>query len=67
MRKMNEIVEQDNYSVQELFIESENTCCLCGHDLDFQHQIDFTEQKVMEKAHCPGCHIQKHGTEHQLH
>ena len=67
MRKENLIEEQDNYTPQELFVESECTCCLCGHDLDFQHHIDFLNHKITEKAQCPGCHIRSTGKEHNLH
>lgn len=67
MRKETTSVEQDNYSAQELFVEAQTSCCLCGHDLEFDHEMDFQNQKIVEQAHCPGCHIKTKSSEHRLH
>ncbi len=47
-------------------IAEHTTCCLCGTDLKFKHQIDFTSLKVVEDAHCPACRIQLRQREHIL-
>ena len=67
MRKEALKIEQDDYSPQELFLESQTTCCLCGHELEFYHQMDFQNQKVTEEALCTGCHIKSKSHQHNLH
>ena len=52
---------------QEDYLEIENTCCLCGTDLVFHHEIDCLEQLVSEKASCPSCGVQLKEREHLLH
>lgn len=51
---------------REMTIEGHNTCCLCGSDLKFQHQIDYMTLVVKEEAHCPSCRIQMRQRDHTL-
>jgi len=52
---------------QEDYVEVENSCCLCGSDLAFQHEIDAFTLVVKEKAHCTTCGVQLKEKEHLLH
>ena len=52
---------------QEDYMEIENSCCLCGSDLAFEHDIDAFTLVVKEKAHCTTCGIQLKEKEHLLH
>lgn len=60
---------QDNSEVQhyvETFVEDHTTCCLCGTELKFDFNIDHTQNKVLEQAACPCCHVQMKQKEHNL-
>ena len=52
---------------QEDYIELESTCCLCGTELIFEHELDDTAIKVQEKAQCPCCKIQLKDKEFIIH
>ena len=52
---------------QENFLEVENTCCLCGTELQFEHLQDDSTLKMNEKAHCPCCKIQLKEKEFIIH
>lgn len=46
---------------KELFtnpIEEHTTCCLCGTELKFTHQVDYLNLEVTEDSFCPGCQVQ---------
>ncbi|MCM2281541.1 MAG: hypothetical protein NDI61_06815 [Bdellovibrionaceae bacterium] len=42
-------------------------CCLCGSDLVFQHQVNYSSLAVREDAHCPACQIRLRSRDHILH
>jgi hypothetical protein len=52
---------------QEDYLELENTCCLCGTELEFQHMQDECAYHVKEVAQCPSCHIQLKEKEFVIH
>ncbi len=60
-------IDNDQYSEQDLFLENETTCCLCGSDLHFKHEIDFSEHKITEFAACSNCHVELRTRESTLH
>ena len=65
-----EIEETENIDLtptQEEFVDNETSCCLCGTELTFHHEVDWLTQKVKEKAQCPSCGVQTKEKEHQLH
>lgn len=49
--------ETIEYNFREMMIEEQNTCCLCGGDLIFKHDVDYSTLTVHEEADCPGCKI----------
>lgn len=57
----------DQFTDKDLFLESENQCCLCGSDIEFEHIYDFAEHSVTETAHCSKCQIQLREGVHTLH
>ncbi len=61
-----ELASDDIMQNHEAFIMEECTCCLCGHDLHFEHQVDFIDLKVQESAACPKCQIVLRQREHIL-
>lgn len=52
---------------QEDYLEVENTCCLCGTELIFEHTPDEMITSVKEKAQCPCCKIQLKDKDFILH
>ena len=68
--KNNQIVVNQHFASQEAryeyIIEDENSCCLCGTDLKFQHKVDYMALTIKEDAHCPTCKIQMKTSEHVL-
>lgn len=62
-----EATQKDEYTEKDLFLENETTCCLCGHDLHFKHEIDFTEHKITEFAACSQCHVELRTRQSTLH
>ncbi len=43
---------------REAFLQDVNHCCLCGHQLKFDHLVDFIQLNVIENASCSPCKIQ---------
>ena len=52
---------------QEDYVEVENTCCLCGTDLIFEHKHDEEGKGVTEQAQCPCCKIVLKEKEYTVH
>lgn len=50
----------------QYIIEDQNTCCLCGTKLVFQHKIDYMTLKVREDADCPSCRVRMKTRDHGL-
>lgn len=50
----------------EIILIDENTCCLCGTELKFEHKVDYMILSVKEEAHCPSCHIKMKSKEFSL-
>lgn len=50
----------------EAIIEDETRCCLCGTELEFEHNIDYSTLRIKEVAHCPSCAIKMKTREHSL-
>lgn len=48
----------DLLTEREAFLQEQNQCCLCGHELSFDHVVDFTQLTVIESASCDPCKIQ---------
>lgn len=55
-----------NNEAHEIILADENTCCLCGTSLKFDHKIDYLTLRIIEDAHCPSCQIQMKSREHTL-
>lgn len=53
-----ETPESDQASPREAFLQDVNHCCLCGHQLRFEHLVDFLQLTVLESASCEPCKIQ---------
>jgi hypothetical protein len=49
------------------FLQQECSCCLCGNDLTFEHDFNFSKQTVIEISSCPKCKIDLKTQEHKLH
>lgn len=58
---------EDIITEKDLFLENETTCCLCGHDLHFKHEIDFATNVIAEFAKCSECHIELRTRQSTLH
>lgn len=58
---------EDQISAIDEFIQQECFCCLCGSELEFQHEFDFLNLKVSEKSSCRQCHIDISNKDHTLH
>lgn len=58
--------QEEKSPQHEEYLESQNTCCLCGTTLNFYHQIDYATLKVREDADCPSCGIQMRSKDHVL-
>ena len=52
---------------QQDYVEIENTCCLCGTELVFEHNQDETASLVTEKAQCPCCKVMMKEKEFTIH
>ena len=52
---------------QEDYLEVENTCCLCGTELIFEHDHDDHAIKIKETAQCPCCNIRLKDKEYLVH
>lgn len=52
---------------QESYIEVENTCCLCGTELIFEHKPDEEGTGLIEQGHCPCCNVQLKEKKHPIH
>ena len=50
----------------EPILVDENSCCLCGSNLKFEHKVDYLTLRIQEDAHCPSCRIQMKSKEHTL-
>lgn len=50
----------------EALVEDHTHCCLCGTALQFETQVNHSENKVQEQASCPSCHVQLRQQEHSL-
>ncbi|HVK61572.1 MAG TPA: hypothetical protein VM432_08485 [Bdellovibrionales bacterium] len=50
----------------EIVLMDENTCCLCGTELKFEHKIDYMILSVKEEASCPACRIKMKSKEFVL-
>ncbi len=48
----------DMISDRDAFLQEQNLCCLCGHELNFDHVVDFMQLTVIESASCDPCKIQ---------
>lgn len=57
---------EDTIQNHEQFLMEELSCCLCGHDLHFTHEVDYKDLKVQESAACPKCQIVLRQREHIL-
>ena len=54
-------------SQQRRFVHEHQTCAMCETQLDILHEVDKTELKVKEQAHCPCCGIRVRSTQHLMH
>lgn len=52
------IEASDLITDREVFLQEQNQCCLCGHELNFDHMVDFMQLTVIETASCAPCKIQ---------
>ena len=50
---------------QKILKEYKN-CCLCGHELVFNHVTNFVHLEVLEEAHCSNCNIRNKKEFHRL-
>lgn len=62
----NKYPETEN-NEREARIEDYTQCCLCGGQLSFKHEVDYSRLSVREDAHCPACRIRLRARDHQLH
>ena len=66
-------MDLDNYDQeaqatdQELYLENENNCCLCGSELHFEHTTDLATATIKEQAQCPTCGVQLKEKKHIIH
>ncbi len=42
---------------RQQYIEDHMNCVLCGKELQFSHQTNFSSLEVEEEAHCMACRI----------
>jgi DNA-directed RNA polymerase subunit RPC12/RpoP len=52
---------------QSRYVFEHSTCAMCDSNLEVRHQINRTELKVREEAHCPSCGIRVRSTHHLMH
>lgn len=51
----------------EKFIEKENVCPLCGHQLFVLVERSLKEASLNEEAHCSNCCIRTRKRKHKMH
>lgn len=51
----------------ETTAEELNSCALCGTNLKFDHEVNYSRLTVREHAHCPACQIRLRARDFVLH
>ena len=56
-------------AVHELrkFMSEYTMCAMCDTNLEIRHEINMTDLKVKEEAHCPSCGIRVRSKHHLMH
>lgn len=49
------ILPMEETERREAFKEAVNNCPLCGHVMDFHHEVDFLFNKITEDCRCQEC------------
>ena len=49
------------------FIENQNNCTLCGHQLDIEVESYLEDYTLKEEAFCPKCDIKTRVKNHKMH
>jgi hypothetical protein len=52
---------------QSRFVFEHSTCAMCDTTLEVRHQVNRTDLKVREEAHCPSCGIRVRSAHHLMH
>lgn len=51
---------------RQQFVEDHMNCLLCGQELQFSHQTNFSTFEVEEEAHCLSCKMQTRSSHYTL-
>ena len=62
---INESLAQFLGTTQEV-VDRYTHCILCGANLHFTHQTDFSRNVTQETAKCPECGVKVHSMMHRL-
>lgn len=49
------------------FVTEHNQCAMCDSELEIHHEINLSELRVKEEAHCPSCGIRVRVCHFDLH
>lgn len=49
------------------FMSEYTMCAMCDTNLEIRHEINMTDLKVKEEAHCPSCGIRVRSKHHLMH
>ena len=52
---------------EQLFIESQNHCALCGSELEIKVESYLDDFHLREEAECPNCEIKTREKNHKMH
>lgn len=52
---------------QQRFINEHSCCAMCDSLLEIRHEINKSELKVKEEAHCPSCCLRVRVAHHAMH
>jgi hypothetical protein len=61
------INDNDTAESQQRFLTEHSSCAMCDTPLDIKHDINRTDLKVKEEAHCPCCGIRVRSCQHLMH
>lgn len=54
-------------AASDRFVNEHSLCAMCDSELEISHEINRTELKVKEQAHCPSCEIRVRTSHHLMH
>lgn len=67
MDRQNPVGDADTEPQQTRFLTEHSTCAMCDSVLEIRHEINRTELRVKEEAHCPLCCIRVRSKHHLMH